>query len=84
MFQAYKQLNDLDRAKENLTLAIKYSPEDRSLRAEYKQLCDLKGAKEKEWQSKMAGFYNGPKLQRIEENDKQETLLREKIKRQTF
>lgn len=69
MFQAYKALNDLDRAKENLTLAIKYSPDDRSLRTEYKQLCDLKGAKEKEWQSKMAGFYNGPKLQRIEDTD---------------
>ena len=32
----------------------------------------------------MAGFYNGSKLQRIEDNDEQEMLLREKIKRQTF
>jgi len=32
----------------------------------------------------MAGFYNGSKLQRIEDKDEQEMLLREKIKRQTF
>lgn len=37
-------------------------PNDRSMRNEHKKLCDEKGAKEKEWYSKMKGFYNGPKL----------------------
>lgn len=55
-----------------------------AMRKEYKQLCDVKNAKEKEWQSKMSGFYNAQKLQKIEQKDEEETTLREKIKRQTF
>ncbi len=55
-----------------------------AMRKEYKQLCDVKTAKEKEWQSKMSGFYNAQKLQKIEQKDEEETTLREKIKRQTF
>ena len=72
-------MNDLDRAKDNYMLAIKYAPDDKSIRAEYKELCTIKGAKEKEWYSKMQGFYKNPKMERIETTDKQEALLREKV-----
>ena len=44
----------------------------------------VKNAKEKEWYSKMSGFYNTDKLDKIEQDDAEESLLREKIKRQTF
>ena len=33
-------------------------PNNLNLRSEYKALCDVKSAKEKEWYSKMNGFYN--------------------------
>lgn len=59
-------------------------PNNLNLRSEYKALCDVKSAKEKEWYSKMNGFYNGEKLKKIEDADEEETLLREKVKRQTF
>lgn len=81
---AYKELNDFDRAKENLNQAIQYNPTDTMMRDEYKKLCAIKTTKEKEWNSKMQGFYNGNQLNKIERRDEEETLLREKIKRQTF
>lgn len=56
-------------------------PNDRSMRNEHKKLCDEKGAKEKEWYSKMKGFYNGPKLQNIEEQDENQAILRQKVER---
>lgn len=84
MAQAYKALHDLDRAKDNLTLAIKYAPNDMALRKEYKELNAEKNSKESEWYSKMSGFYNNPKLDKIETNDEEETLLREKVKRRQF
>lgn len=59
---AYKVINDLDRAKENLEHAINLEPNDRNMRTEYKKLCAEKNSKEKEWYSKMSGFYNGDKL----------------------
>ncbi len=55
---AYKSQNDLDRAKENLEIAIQLEPTDKGMRQMYKTLCDEKGAKEREWYSKMSGFYN--------------------------
>ena len=39
--QSYLALNDLDRAKENLTLAIEHAPNDTALRTEYKELCAI-------------------------------------------
>ena len=76
MHLAYKQLNDLDRAKESLHKAIEQDSQNRQMRAEWKDLCSEKGKKEKEWYEKMAGFYNGPKLQKIETQDEEEQLLR--------
>jgi hypothetical protein len=51
------------------------------MRSEYKKLSDEKGAKEREWYSKMAGFYNGSKLDKIEVKDAEDTLLRQKVER---
>lgn len=79
--QSYLALNDLDRAKENLTLAIEHAPNDTALRTEYKELCAIKTSKEKEWYNKMSGFYQNPKLAKIERTDDEEVILREKIKR---
>ncbi len=82
LHQAYKVMNDLDRAKENLLLAIELQPNDLGMRSEYKKLSDEKGAKEREWYSKMSGFYNGSKLGKIEVKDAEDTLLRQKVERQ--
>jgi len=79
---AYQALNDLDRAKENLEMAIKQEPNDRAMRVAFKALCDEKGKKEREWYSKMSGFYNSDKLDKVSQKDEEQTILREKIKRQ--
>ena len=44
----------------------------------------IKNSKEKEWYLKMSGFYGTDKLDKIENQDAQQQLLRDKIKRQTF
>lgn len=84
LYIAYKEMNDLDRAKENLTEAIKFEPNDKKMREEYKTLCNVKSAKEKMWNDKMKGFYNTSKLEDIAIKDEEEAILREKIKRQTL
>lgn len=81
MSVAYQALNDLDRAKENLEIAIKQEPSDKQMRIAYKSLCDEKGKKEREWYSKMSGFYNSDKLNKVSQKDEEETILREKVKR---
>lgn len=78
---AYKSINDLDRAKENLLMAIKLAPNDKKMREEYKDLCSTKSEKEKIWNDKMKGFYNTTKLDKIQAQDEEDDLLREKIKR---
>ena len=40
-----------------------------------------KSSKEKEWYSKMTGFYGKQKLSQIESRDEEEIALREKLKR---
>ena len=42
IFVAYRELNDLDRAKENLLEAIKLEPNDKVMREEYRALCSVK------------------------------------------
>jgi tetratricopeptide (TPR) repeat protein len=84
IFVAYRELNDLDRAKENLLEAIKLEPNDKVMREEYKALCSVKSEKEKMWNDKMKGFYNTKKLDVIEAKDEEDAVLREKIKRQVF
>ena len=84
LFMAYRVINDLDRAKENLEMAIQLEPNDKNMRMEHKKLSAEKSSKEKEWYSKMSGFYGKDKLTKIESRDEEETLLREKVKRQIF
>lgn len=81
LYLAYKAINDLDRAKENLELAIKLEPQDKMMRAEHKKLSVEKNSKEKEWYSKMSGFYSSNKLAKIEETDEKQELLRQKVER---
>jgi tetratricopeptide (TPR) repeat protein len=84
LFVAYKELNDLDRAKENLLEAIKLEPNDKKMREDYRVLNQTKTEKEKMWNDKMKGFYNTKKLDVLEQRDQEDAELREKIKRQTF
>lgn len=74
--QAYKMVNDLDRAKENLLKAIELQPSDKVMRDEYKKLCAEKTSKEKEWYAAMSGFYNKDKIKLMEVKDEEDKLLR--------
>ena len=77
-------MNKLDDAKENFEKAIKMAPGDKGLRDEYLKFIEAKKDKEtKQWRQ-MAGFYNDNKMTEIEKKEKEETTLRDKIKRQTF
>jgi Tfp pilus assembly protein PilF len=46
MALAYKELQDLDRSKENLIIAIKLQPGNREIRNEYDALIKAKTTKE--------------------------------------
>ena len=84
MAQAYKAENDFDRAQENFKQAIKLAPGDSELRTEYQKLMEIKNAKEKQWYSKMKGFYHKEGVNKIIEQDERREILREKIRRQNF
>lgn len=84
MYKAYAQLKDLDNAKASLEAAIKLVPGDRSLRQEHQTFCKQKQQKEREWESKMSGFFGTHKMQKIEENDDNEAQLRRKVERQVL
>mmetsp|Transcript_8187 Transcript_8187/g.11340 ORF Transcript_8187/g.11340 Transcript_8187/m.11340 type:complete len:87 (+) Transcript_8187:637-897(+) len=84
MAQAYRAENDFDRAQDNFKQAIKLAPNDNELRAEYQTLLEVKNAKEKQWYSKMKGFYNKDGVNKIIEEDEKREALREKIRRQNF
>ena len=84
MAQAQKINGQYEEAKANLLEAIKLAPGDKFLRDEYKQLMDLKDAKHKEWYSKMNGFFNSEKLQKIEDQDDEEQLIKEKLYKKEF
>ena len=64
--------------------AVKLEPHNEGMRAEYRELVALKTKKEKEWYTKMSGFYDSTKLKKIEEADRDDEKLRHKIKRQCF
>lgn len=66
---AHKLNNDLDPAKDHLVQAVKLEPGNQAMRAEYKALIELKTKKEKEWYSKMNGFFDSDKLKNIEKKD---------------
>ena len=84
MALAYKAENDFDRAQESFKSAIKLAPQDKELRTEYQKLLEIKNAKEREWYSKMKGFYNKDGVAKIVERDEQKELLKNKIRRQAF
>jgi hypothetical protein len=66
LYLAFKDLNELDKAKEHLESAISQQPSEKSMRTEHKKFCRDKQAKEREWYSKMSGFYGSSKLQQLE------------------
>lgn len=74
----------MDHAKESLVEAIKLEPNDKKMREDYKNLVQVKTEKENMWTGKMKGFYHNKKLAVIEAEDTEASILREKIKRQTF
>ena len=63
---AYMNNNDLDQAKESYIAALKINPNDKQIRKEYGELIAEKSKKEKEWYSKMNGFYSSDKHKKIE------------------
>lgn len=82
--QAERLKGEYDLAKESITTAIKLAPEDKSLREEHKMLMEIKSQKEKEWYSKMSGFYSGTALSKIETEEEEKKILSEKLYKQTF
>ena len=84
MALAYKAENDFDRSQDNFKEAIRLDPQNAQLRTEYKQLLETKNKKEREWYSKMKGFYHKEGVNRIIEKDEQRQVLKDKIRRQTF
>lgn len=82
--QAYKLNNDLDMAKETLVNAAKKHPNNKVIRKEYEDVVALKSKKEKEWYSKMNGFFDSKKLKQIEKKDEEDAKLMHKIKRRCF
>eukprot|EP00355_Strombidium_rassoulzadegani_P006360 CAMPEP_0168616674 /NCGR_PEP_ID=MMETSP0449_2-20121227/5146_1 /TAXON_ID=1082188 /ORGANISM="Strombidium rassoulzadegani, Strain ras09" /LENGTH=283 /DNA_ID=CAMNT_0008657461 /DNA_START=33 /DNA_END=882 /DNA_ORIENTATION=- len=84
LYIAYFQSNDLEKAKPSLAEAIKLEPNNKTMRQQYKELLDLMGKKEREWYSKMSGFYDSDKLKKIEQKDEETEKLRQKVHRQTF
>lgn len=81
---AQKLNGEFDLAKESLVEAIKLAPNDKNLREEYAKLQDQKKAKEKEWFNKMSGFYHSEKMQKINEKDQEEAILKEKLNKKLF
>jgi len=81
MALAYKGENDFDRAQEKFKKAIELDPSNKDLRVEYQELVELKNKKERQWYSKMKGFYTKPGAIKIIEDDEQRENLREKIRR---
>ena len=60
-FQALKDMYEHEKAKEELVLAIKLEPDNKSMRAEYDALVVLMSTKQREWYDKMQGFYKSDK-----------------------
>ena len=54
------------------------------MREEFKLLIDANDAKEKKWFAKMSGFYNSSKLDKIEQKDNEQKILKEKLYKQTY
>lgn len=67
LFQGYKMNNDFELAKAAIIRAIKLQPNDPVLREEHRCLKELKTEKEKQWYTKMNGFYSKSKLTEIDE-----------------
>ena len=83
-YKAHRLNNDLDSAKINLREAVHAEPNNMEVRREYQELCDTKSKKEKEWYSKMSGFYNTDKMRKLEMSDAIDKELMSKIKRKHY
>ena len=83
-YKAYRMNNDLDSAKTHLREAVNADPNNMEARREYKELCDTKSKKEKEWYSKMSGFFNSDKMRKLEVSDAVDKELTSKIKRKHY
>jgi len=70
-------MGELELAKESLKAAIKLAPSDKTLRGEYDNFISHKHKKEREWFSKMEGFYGKEHFKRIEDEDEREQQLKE-------
>jgi hypothetical protein len=81
---AQRENGELEPAKVSILKAIELSPNDLTLRAEYKKLMDLMNKKHKEWFQKMNGFMNTSKMREIEQQDKEEQILKEKLLKKEF
>lgn len=81
---AQRENGELEPAKVSILKAIELSPNDLTLRGEYKKLMDLMNKKHKEWFQKMNGFMNTSKMREIEEQDKEEQILKEKLLKKEF
>ena len=60
-YQALKDMYEHEKAKEELVIAIKLEPDNKSMRAEYDALVVLMSTKQREWYDKMQGFYKSDK-----------------------
>ena len=81
---AQKANGELEPARESLLTAIKLAPGDKAIRNEYKLLMDLMNVKHKEWYQKMSGFLQSDKMKDIEERDREEQILKEKLLKKDF
>ena len=56
--QVWKEQNEFEKSTESFKQAIKLAPQDKAIRDEFKAYVDYKTAKEKQWNSKMMGFFD--------------------------
>ena len=84
LYKSHRLNNDLDSAKNSLREALEIEPNNMEIRTEYKELCNVKSQKEKEWYAKMNGFFDSAKMRTIEKADEKEKVLMHKIRRKHY
>lgn len=79
IYQAQMLNNDFEKAQVALRKAIDVEPNNKHFRHEWGVLKEVKNKKEKEWASKMQGFYERDELKKMEEEEEEEKELKEKV-----
>jgi len=79
IYQAQMLNNDFEKASAALRKAIDVEPNNKVFRQEWGVLKEIKSKKEKEWASKMQGFYERAELTKMEAEEEEEKELREKV-----